>query len=255
MFIVFIVYITKTLVWRWVVSFILRPLYPQEWAHSSLWIRGWVGPRANPDEMEKRKLFTLQVLELRTLSRPTRSRSQYRLIYRGSTDGIRRYIIAVTKPHVFRMCLFNAYFNNRPPLWSSGQGSWLQNGDVLCFQWGMNWIFICYVEESRQVLWCSGQGSWLQNGDVLCFQWDTNWIYICYVEGSRPPMLSSGQGSWLQNGYVLCFQWDTNWIYICYVEESRPPMWSSGQGSWLQNGGLLCFLWGTIWIYMLCRRK
>jgi hypothetical protein len=23
--------------------------------------------------------------------------------------------------------------NTRPPLWSSGQSSWLQNGDVLCF--------------------------------------------------------------------------------------------------------------------------
>jgi hypothetical protein len=35
-----------------------------------------------------------------------------------------------------------------PPLWSSGQSSWLQNGDVLCFLWGTNWIYICYVEES-----------------------------------------------------------------------------------------------------------
>jgi hypothetical protein len=31
-----------------------------------------------------------------------------------------------------------------PPLWSSGQNSWLQNGDVLCFLWGMNWIYICF---------------------------------------------------------------------------------------------------------------
>jgi hypothetical protein len=36
-----------------------------------------------------------------------------------------------------------------PPLWSSGQSSWLHNGDVLCFLWGTNWIYICYVEESR----------------------------------------------------------------------------------------------------------
>jgi hypothetical protein len=28
----------------------------------------------------------------------------------------------------------------------------------------------------------SGQSSWLHNGDVLCFLWCTNWIYICYVE-------------------------------------------------------------------------
>jgi hypothetical protein len=84
------------------------------------------------------------------------------------------------------------------PLWSSGQSSWLQNGDVLCFLWGTNWIYICYVEESRPHLWSSGHSSWLQNGDALCFLWGMNWIYICYVEESRPPLWSSGQSSWLQ---------------------------------------------------------
>jgi hypothetical protein len=52
------------------------------------------------------------------------------------------------------------------------------------------------------VLWLplcpSSQSSWLQNGDVLCFLWGTNWIYICYVEESRPPLWSNGQSSWLQ---------------------------------------------------------
>jgi hypothetical protein len=47
----------------------------------------------------------------------------------------------------------------RPPLWSSGQSSWLHNGDVV---WGTNWIYICYVEESRPPLWSSDQSSWLQ---------------------------------------------------------------------------------------------
>jgi hypothetical protein len=103
----------------------------------------------------------------------------------------------------------------------------------LCFLWGTNWIYICYVEESRPPLWSSGQSSWLQNGDVFVFP-VTNWIYICYVEESRPPLWSSGQSSWLQNGDVLCFLWGMNWIYICYVAESRPPLWSSGQSSWLQ---------------------
>jgi hypothetical protein len=82
------------------------------------------------------------------------------------------------------------------PLWSSGH--WLHNGDVLCFLWGTNWIYICYVEESRTPLWSSGRSSWLHNGDVLCFLWGTNWIYICYVEESRPPVWSSGRSSWLQ---------------------------------------------------------
>jgi hypothetical protein len=58
--------------------------------------------------------------------------------------------------------------------------------------------FICYVEESRPPLWSSGQSSWLQNGDVLCFLRGTNWICICYVEESRPPLWTSGQSSWLQ---------------------------------------------------------
>jgi hypothetical protein len=51
---------------------------------------------------------------------------------------------------------------NRPPLLSSGESSWLQNGDVLCFLWAMNWIYMCYVEESRPRLWSNGQSSWLQ---------------------------------------------------------------------------------------------
>jgi hypothetical protein len=69
-----------------------------------------------------------------------------------------------------------------PPLWSSGQSSWLQNGNVLCFLWGTNWIYICYVEKGRPPLWSRGQSSWLRNGDVLCFRWGTNWNYVCYVE-------------------------------------------------------------------------
>jgi hypothetical protein len=85
-----------------------------------------------------------------------------------------------------------------PPLWSSGQSSWLQNGDVLCFLLGTSWIYTCYVEESRPPLWSSGQSSWLQNRDVLFLPWGTNWIYICCVEERRPPLWSSSQSSWLQ---------------------------------------------------------
>jgi hypothetical protein len=85
-----------------------------------------------------------------------------------------------------------------PPLWSGGQSSWLQNWDVLWFLWGTNWIYICYVEESRPPLWSSGQSSWLQIVDILWFLWDTNWMYICYIEQSRPPLWSNGQSSWLQ---------------------------------------------------------
>jgi hypothetical protein len=70
----------------------------------------------------------------------------------------------------------DAYEITLSTVWSSGQSSWLQNGDVLCFLWGTNWIYIrvCYVEKSRPPLWSSGQSSWLQNGDLLCFLWGTN---------------------------------------------------------------------------------
>jgi hypothetical protein len=104
-------------------------------------------------------------------------------------------------------------------------------------------------------LWSSGQSSWLQDEHVLCFPWGTNWICIYYVEESRPPLWSSGQSSWLQSGEVLCFLWGTNWIYICYVEESRPPLWSSGQSSWLQDGDVLFPVRYELNLYMLCRRK
>jgi hypothetical protein len=51
---------------------------------------------------------------------------------------------------------------NWPHLWSRDQSSWLHNGDVLCFLWSMNWMYISYAEESRPPLWSSGQSSWLQ---------------------------------------------------------------------------------------------
>jgi hypothetical protein len=78
------------------------------------------------------------------------------------------------------------------PLWSSGQSSWLQNGDVLCFLWGTNWIYICYIEESRPRLRSSGHGSWLQihrSGlDSRCYQ-----IFWEVVGLERSPL-----SSWVQ---------------------------------------------------------
>jgi ribosomal protein L37E len=57
-------------------------------------------------------------------------------------------------------------------------------------------VYVCNKE--RPPLWSSGQSSYLQIGGVLWFLWGTNWIYICYEEESRPPLRSSGQSSWLQ---------------------------------------------------------
>jgi hypothetical protein len=45
-----------------------------------------------------------------------------------------------------QICMFIVYLTMlsvvRPPLWSSGQSSWLQNGYVLCFLWDTNWIYM-----------------------------------------------------------------------------------------------------------------
>jgi hypothetical protein len=48
------------------------------------WIGGWVDPRADVDDVEKRKFLTLPGIELRTLGRPAHSQSLYRLRYPGS---------------------------------------------------------------------------------------------------------------------------------------------------------------------------
>jgi hypothetical protein len=97
-----------------------------------------------------------------------------------------------------------AYSIKRPPLWFSDQSSWLQNGDVLCFLWGMNWILaltsptsggrsvgivrsrtkatelVSYVGESRPSLWSRGQSSWLQSGDVLFpVRYELNLYMLC----------------------------------------------------------------------------
>jgi hypothetical protein len=50
------------------------------------WIRGWVGPRAGLDDVEKREFLTLPELELRNPVRPANSQSLYRLPYSSSSD-------------------------------------------------------------------------------------------------------------------------------------------------------------------------
>jgi hypothetical protein len=120
----------------------------------------------------------------------------------------------------FTSCFFKYFICAWPPLWSTSQSSWLLNGDVLCFLWGTNCIYICYVEESRPPFWSSGQSSWLLNGDVLWFLWGTNRIYICYVEESRPPLWSSGQSSWLLNGDVFPVRSELN-LYVMQKKIDR----------------------------------
>jgi hypothetical protein len=85
---------------------------------------------------------------------------------------------------------------------------------VLPVRYELNLIW--YVEESRPPLWCSGQSSWLLNGDILCFLRGTNSNYICNVEESRPPLWSSGQSSGLQNGDVwFPVRYELNLYMVC----------------------------------------
>jgi hypothetical protein len=50
----------------------------------------------------------------------------------------------------------------------------------------------------------------------MYFLWGTNWIYICYVEESRPHLLSCGQSSWLHNGDVLFpVRYELNLYMLC----------------------------------------
>jgi hypothetical protein len=57
---------------------------PGERAPGTHWIGGWVGPRADLDDAEKRKFLTLPGLELRPLDLSARTQSLYRLGYHGS---------------------------------------------------------------------------------------------------------------------------------------------------------------------------
>jgi hypothetical protein len=78
------VFLTSALVGgKWPAS---RPgrFTPGEIAPSAHWIGGSVGPRTGLDDVEKRKFLTLPGLELRTLGRPARSQSLYRLSVPGS---------------------------------------------------------------------------------------------------------------------------------------------------------------------------
>jgi hypothetical protein len=57
---------------------------PGERAPGTHWIGGWVGPRPDLDDVEKRKTLSLEELEFQPLGRLARSQSLYRLRYRGS---------------------------------------------------------------------------------------------------------------------------------------------------------------------------
>jgi hypothetical protein len=80
---------------------------PGERAPGTLWIECWVNPRAVLDDLEKRKFLILPGLELRPLSRPTRSQSLYRLRYPGSSDKCTETSILTCFRLLFTMMYIN----------------------------------------------------------------------------------------------------------------------------------------------------
>jgi hypothetical protein len=89
--------------WKWVVSFMPRPLYPRERALGTHCIRGWVDPRAGLNDIEKWKFLTLPGLQLWPLGRPARSQSLYRLRYPGALkkSSVSFFFTAVRKSFCF----------------------------------------------------------------------------------------------------------------------------------------------------------
>jgi hypothetical protein len=73
---------------------------PEERATGAHGIGDWVGPRAGLDIVEKRKFLTLPRLELRSLGRPARSQSLYRLRYPAPSDHEEGSIIYLVTVHL-----------------------------------------------------------------------------------------------------------------------------------------------------------
>jgi hypothetical protein len=61
-----------------------------------------VGPRTSLDNIEKLKFLSIPGIELRTLSRPTRSQSLYRLRYRSSAKYI---LVIITETAITKKCM------------------------------------------------------------------------------------------------------------------------------------------------------
>jgi hypothetical protein len=64
------------------------------------WIGGWMSPIVGLDDMEKWKFLAPPGLELRTLGRPTRRQSLYRLNYHGSNTVLLKVPININEINV-----------------------------------------------------------------------------------------------------------------------------------------------------------
>jgi hypothetical protein len=124
------------------------------------------------------------------------------------------------------------------------QPAGLCSGDVMCFLWGTNWIYI-YCILPTQCIYVfrmiptinsdyfpkQHQPAGLCSGDVMCFPWGANWIFIycilptqCVYVFRMIPTINSDcflhqhQPAGLCSGDVMCFPWGANWIFIYYSD-------------------------------------
>jgi hypothetical protein len=98
-----------------VVSFTPWSLYPRGKRPRYPLGRKLGGPRASLDNLERRKFLTLLGLELRSLGRPARSQSLYRLSYPGSSSPNEVLENVNLQLHVliFMCRLFKKFFSYR----------------------------------------------------------------------------------------------------------------------------------------------
>jgi hypothetical protein len=147
-----------------------------------------------------------------------------------------------------------------PPLWFSGQSSWLQNGDVLWFLWGTNWIYICYVEESRPSLWSSGQSSWLliQSSGIDSWRYQIFWEVVGLERGPLSLVStieellerkSSGSGLETENTVVgsghadhVAPSFHKRWNYLLRQAKRRSFCWHSSLAD-SGHGVLFLHIW------------
>jgi hypothetical protein len=100
--------------WSWVVSFMLLPLYPRGNSPTGTHCTGgWVWPRAGLDGTEKWKFLTLPGLEVRTLCRPARSQSLYRLFSLGWTFLVSYLKCPIQQHRAYAFTLAYCTFINR----------------------------------------------------------------------------------------------------------------------------------------------
>jgi hypothetical protein len=72
---------------------------PEESVPGSHWIGAWVDLRADLDDLEQRKFFTLPGFELRLLDHPARRWSLYRLRYPGWIISENNWILKASESH------------------------------------------------------------------------------------------------------------------------------------------------------------